>query len=299
MAAVTQIYEKTYVRVCFVFVLCFVFNSCITSTLSTATLDLSDRQSVKGDSINRVTLEKQSVYYFGTLTFNRYDRFESNIFDQLRISLYSEARYIYPDFDLVEISQNQKYRFFKTTYSVTGVLVRKTVIKNRLKLLTHSQENNTIEPEEREKKTSANDQIVLKSQKESRFLETDYVNVEIENDRLSSASVRPENDLSERIRIVTEDSSKAITVENITNVWSDENIAVQTDLTGKVVYVVACFKPKRFDEEKFLITQKEVGFPLSYYTTGKWVRIYLKGEFENWKEAKSIAQEAWPITYGN
>ena len=299
MAVVTQIYEKTFVRVCYVLVLCTVFNSCITSTTSTATLNLNDRQSVQSDSINRVTLEKHSIYYFGILTFNQYDRFESNIFDQLRISLYSEARYIYPEFNLTEISQTQKYRFFKTTYTVTGVLVRKTVVKNRLNLLTHSQENNTIETVERKKKTTTNNRLANQSQKESRFLETDNVNADTENDYLKTSSLSQDNDLSERIRIVTEDSSKVITAENTANIWSDENSAVQTDLTGKVVYVVACFKPKRFDEEKFLITQKEVGFPLSYYKTDKWVRIYLKGEFENWKEAKSIAQEAWPITYGD
>ena len=272
MAVVTQIYEKTFVRLCYVLVLCTVFNSCITSTRSTATLNLNDRQSVQSDSINRVTLEKHSIDYFGILTFNQYDRFESNIFDQLRISLYSEARYIYPEFNLTEISQTQKYRFFRTTYSVTGILVRKSVVKNRLNLLTHSEENSIIESGQPIEKETTDNKLVRQSPKESKFMEPDKL---------------------------TEDSTKVIAAENTTKVWSDENTAVQTDLTGKVVYVVACFKPKRFDEEKFLITQKEVGFPLSYYKTDKWVRIYLKGEFENWKDAKRIAQEAWPITYGN
>jgi len=69
-------------------------------------------------------------------------------------------------------------------------------------------------------------------------------------------------------------------------------------IPAKTVYIVACFKLDGFVEEKVTITQEEIGHPVAYYRTDKWIRVYLDAEFTNVQEAKQVWREAWPITFG-
>ena len=52
-----------------------------------------------------------------------------------------------------------------------------------------------------------------------------------------------------------------------------------------------------FIEEKVWITQEEIGHPLKFYVTDKWVRVYLN-DVRSLLEAKAIYYESWPCRYG-
>ena len=68
-------------------------------------------------------------------------------------------------------------------------------------------------------------------------------------------------------------------------------------MSGETVYIVACFQKEGFVEEKVLITEEELGHPLKYYVTDKWIRVYLS-DVRSSQEAKSIYFESWPCRYG-
>jgi predicted DNA-binding ArsR family transcriptional regulator len=69
------------------------------------------------------------------------------------------------------------------------------------------------------------------------------------------------------------------------------------EMTGETVYIVACFQKASFIEEKVWITQEEIGHPLKFYVTDKWVRVYLN-DVCSLLEAKAIYYESWPCRYG-
>jgi len=87
----------------------------------------------------------------------------------------------------------------------------------------------------------------------------------------------------------------------VTTLIDEEPIVLNevSPLMGKTVYIVASFPRQGFVEEKVKITQAEVGYPLAYYKTDRWIRVYLDGEFNNVIEAMEVFDDAWPIQYGN
>ena len=451
MVQLSQIYEKSVRKVLAFYGLILLLNSC--ASKSTSLFELQN-QSVfnesKQTSNPTIQIEKKSVYILGIFTTGEYDRFEGNIFDQLRISLYSEARYKYPEYELTNVSQEESYRFFKTTYSVKGQLVSNKQMRERLHLISGALAQfppsepfegvtNAIMPEETEvkelvvsdQKSSmeiASTQEVVKmfekvvNQEPSEIIEPvaiieepqieevpssalidqepsnateepkeaeeffeSVVNQEpseiiepvgiIEEPQIeeipSSALVDQElitaidepmeaveffesvvnqepSEIIEPVGIIEESqieevpSSALIDQEPITEIEEPEEVeeffesAVNQEpseiiepvaiieepqieeipvttlideepivlnevspLMGKTVYIVASFPRQGFVEEKVAITQAEVGYPLAYYKTDRWIRVYLDGEFNNVIEAMEVFDDAWPIQYGN
>ena len=72
----------------------------------------------------------------------------------------------------------------------------------------------------------------------------------------------------------------------------------QTDL--KQVVVIACFRPERFTEQIFESYQGRTEETLGHYSTGEWVRIYIKQEYspELRSRTRSVFPEAWVCEYG-
>ena len=451
MVQLSQIYEKSVRKVLAFFGLILLLNSC--ASKSTSLFELQN-QSVLNESKQTsnptIQIEKKSVYILGIFTTGEYDRFEGNIFDQLRISLYSEARYKYPEYELTNVSQEESYRFFKTTYSVKGQLVSNKQMRERLHLISgalaqfppsESSEGvtNAIIPEETqveelvvsEQKSSmeiASTQEVVKmfekvvNQEPSEIIEPVAIIEEPQIEEVPSSALidqEPSNateepkeaeeffesvvnqepsEIIESVAIVEEPqieeipssalvdqelitaidepmeaveffesvvnqepseiiepvgiieesqieevpSSALVDQEPITVIEQPEEaeeffesavnqepseiiepvaiieepqieeIPVTTmideepivynevsPLMGKTVYIVASFPRQGFVEEKVEITQAEVGYPLAYYKTDRWIRVYLDGEFNNVIEAMEVFDDAWPIQYGN
>ena len=451
MVQLSQIYEKSVRKVLAFFGLILLLNSC--ASKSTSLFELQN-QSVLNESKQTsnptIQIEKKSVYILGIFTTGEYDRFEGNIFDQLRISLYSEARYKYPEYELTNVSQEESYRFFKTTYSVKGQLVSNKQMRERLHLISgalaqfppsESSEGvtNAIIPEETqveelvvsEQKSSmeiASTQEVVKmfekvvNQEPSEIIEPVAIIEEPQIEEVPSSALidqepitvieQPEeaeeffeivvnqepSEIIESVAIVEEPqieeipssalvdqelitaidepmeaveffesavnqepseiiepvgiieesqieevpSSALVDQEPITVIEQPEEaeeffesavnqepseiiepvaiieepqieeIPVTTmideepivynevsPLMGKTVYIVASFPRQGFVEEKVEITQAEVGYPLAYYKTDGWIRVYLDGEFNNVIEAMEVFDDAWPIQYGN
>ena len=451
MVQLSQIYEKSVRKVLAFFGLILLLNSC--ASKSTSLFELQN-QSVLNESKQTsnptIQIEKKSVYILGIFTTGEYDRFEGNIFDQLRISLYSEARYKYPEYELTNVSQEESYRFFKTTYSVKGQLVSNKQMRERLHLISGALAQlppskpsegvtNAIIPEETQveeivvsdQKSSmeiASTQEVVKmfekvvnqepseiiepvaiieepkieevpssalidqepsnateepkeaeeffesvvNQEPSEIIESVAIVEEPQIEEIpSSALVDQEpitaidepkeaveffesvanqepSEIIEPVGIIEESqieevpSSALIDQEPITEIEEPEEaeeffesavnqepseiiepvaiieepqieeIPVTTlideepivlnevsPLMGKTVYIVASFPRQGFVEEKVEITQAEVGYPLAYYKTDGWIRVYLDGEFNNVIEAMEVFDDAWPIQYGN
>ena len=451
MVQLSQIYEKSVRKVLAFFGLILLLNSC--ASKSTSLFELQN-QSVLNESKQTsnptIQIEKKSVYILGIFTTGEYDRFEGNIFDQLRISLYSEARYKYPEYELTNVSQEESYRFFKTTYSVKGQLVSNKQMRERLHLISgalaqfppsESSEGvtNAIIPEETqveelvvsEQKSSmeiASTQEVVKmfekvvNQEPSEIIEPVAIIEEPQIEEVPSSALidqepitvieQPEeaeeffeivvnqepSEIIESVAIVEEPqieeipssalvdqelitaidepmeaveffesavnqepseiiepvgiieesqieevpSSALVDQEPITvieqpeeaeeffesavnqepseiiepvaiieepqieeipvTIMIDEEPIVYNEvspLMGKTVYIVASFPRQGFVEEKVEITQAEVGYPLAYYKTDRWIRVYLDGEFNNVIEAMEVFDDAWPIQYGN
>lgn len=337
MIQFTQIYEKSVRKVLTFFGLVLLLNSC--ATKSTSLFEFQN-QSVHKES-NRATasvleIEKKSVYILGIFTTGEYDRFEGNIFDQLRISLYSEARYKYPEYELTNVSQEESYRFFKTTYLVKGQLISKNQIKERFDLMsgvlaevTPKEADETrvkIIPEE----VQADEAEVLGQEPDVDVASTEDV-VEMleqvikeEPSEVADPVVILEEpvEIAESVAIVqesqfqaepsstqveeaptdvtenTRDEDQLVSPPTNRKEFREESELKDSPRMGKTVYIVACFKREGFVEEKVELTQVEVGFPLAYYKTDKWIRVYLDGEFNNVIEAKEVFDEAWPIQYG-
>lgn len=340
MVQFSQIYEKSVRKVLTFFGLVLLLNSC--ATKSTSLFELQSQSAVQEAQYSAtpiIEIEKKSVYILGIFTTGEYDRFEGNIFDQLRISLYSEARYKYPEYKLTNVSQEESYRFFKTTYLVKGQLVSDKKIRERLDLMSGALSEvppseadetpvNIVIPEEVE----VDEAEVLGQEPDVDVASTEEV-VEMLEEVLKTepseivepvAIIEEPSEITEPVAIVEEPqieeepSSPLIEEESIAvaEIVQDEEqeepsapIAIQEEiiqapkpeaspLMGKTVYIVACFQLQGFVEEKVEITQAEVGFPLAYYKTDKWIRVYLDGEFNNVIEAKEVFDDAWPIQYG-
>jgi len=448
MVQLSQIYEKSVRKVLAFFGLILLLNSC--ASKSTSLFELQN-QSVLNESKQTsnptIQIEKKSVYILGIFTTGEYDRFEGNIFDQLRISLYSEARYKYPEYELTNVSQEESYRFFKTTYSVKGQLVSNKQMRERLHLISGAlaqslpseDDTNAITPVETQR-----EELVVSDQKSSMEIASTQevvkmfekvVNQEpfeiiepvaiIEEPQIeevpssafidqepSNATEEPKeaeeffesvvnqepSEIIESVAIVEEPQIEEIpstalvdqepitvieqpeeaeeffesvanqepseTIESVAIVEEPqieeipssalvdqgpiaaidepkeaveffesvanqepseiiepvaiieepqiEEIPVTTlideepivsnevsPLMGKTVYIVASFPRQGFVQEKVEITQAEVGYPLAYYKTDRWIRVYLDGEFNNVIEAMEVFDDAWPIQYGN
>ena len=401
MVQLSQIYEKSVRKVLAFFGLILLLNSC--ASKSTSLFELQN-QSVLNESKQTsnptIQIEKKSVYILGIFTTGEYDRFEGNIFDQLRISLYSEARYKYPEYELTNVSQEESYRFFKTTYSVKGQLVSNKQMRERLHLISGALAQfppsepsegvtNTIIPEETQveelvvsdQKSSleiVSTQEVVKmfekvvNQEPSEIIEPVAIIEEPQIEEIPSSALVDQEPIAaidepmeaeeffesavnqepfeiiEPVGIIEESqieevpSSALVDQEPITVIEEPEEaeeffesavnqepseiidpvgiieepqieeIPVTTlideepivlnevsPLMGKTVYIVASFPRQGFVEEKVKITQAEVGYPLAYYKTDRWIRVYLDGEFNNVIEAMEVFDDAWPIQYGN
>jgi hypothetical protein len=340
MVQFSQIYEKSVRKVLTFFGLVLLLNSC--ATKSTSLFELQNQSALQEAQYSAtpiIEIEKKSVYILGIFTTGEYDRFEGNIFDQLRISLYSEARYKYPEYKLTNVSQEESYRFFKTTYSVKGQLVSDKQIRERLNLMSgvlaevpssEADETpaNIVIPEEVEAVEAADQEpdVDVASTEEVVEMLEEVIKEEPSEIAEPVAIIEEPSKITEpaaiveELQIEEEPSSTLIeeepiaVVENIQEAEQEEvqpsaPIAIQEEiieapkleaspLMGKTVYIVACFQRQGFAKEKVEITQAEVGFPLAYYKTDKWIRVYLDGEFNNVIEAKEVFDDAWPIQYG-
>jgi len=328
MVLFTQIYEKSVRKVITFFGLMLLLSSC--ASKPTSFFELQNQSAVheaRQTSSPIIEIEKKSIYLFGIFTTGEYDRFEGNIFDQLRISLYSEARFNYPEYELTNISQEESYHFFKTTYSVKGQLVSKRQIRERLDLMSGAL---AVVPSSKENDSLANNT----TPKEIQIEELEPLEMEPSKDVASTEEVvemfekvaKNDSSLGEESVVILE---KPQTEEDSLSTHLDQEvIAIATGfdkkvqevfppeapiqehvkveepkletskLFGKTIYIVACFQLDGFVEEKVEITEAEVGYPLSYYKTDKWVRVYLDGEFKNVIEAKVVFDDAWPLQYG-
>lgn len=312
MVLFTQIYEKSVRKVITFFGLMLLLSSC--ASKPTSLFELQNQSLVheaKQTSSPIIEIEKKSIYLFGIFTTGEYDRFEGNIFDQLRISLYSEARYKYPEYELTNVRQEESYRLFKTTYSVKGQLINSKQIKERLDLMSGVLAE---VPSSEADETPAN--IVIPEEVEAveaadQEPDVDVASTEEVVEMFEEVIKEEASEISEPVAIIEEPIAVA---ENVQEAEQEEvqpsaPIAIQeeiieapkletSNLLGKTIYIVACFQLDGFVEEKVEITEAEVGYPLSYYKTDKWVRVYLDGEFKNVIEAKEVFDDAWPLQYG-
>lgn len=340
MVQFSQIYEKSVRKVLTFFGLVLLFYSC--ATKSTSLFELQNQSALQEAQYSAtpiIEIEKKSVYILGIFTTGEYDRFEGNIFDQLRISLYSEARYKYPEYKLTNVSQEESYRFFKTTYSVKGQIISEKQIRERLDLMSGALAEvpsseadetpaNIVIPEEVEAVEPADQEpdVDVASIEEVVELLEEVIKEEPSEIAEPVAIIEEPSKITEPVAIVEEpqieeepsspliEDEPIVVAENVQDEEQEEvqpsaPVAIQEEiieapkleaspLMGKTVYIVACFQRQGFVEEKVEITQAEVGFPLAYYKTDKWIRVYLDGEFNNVIEAKEVFDDAWPIQYG-
>ena len=386
MAQYTQIYEKAIVFYSFLIMSSLGLNSCASKKtdlfIDTKSTWTEEYLSIKPTTIK---LEQSSVYYLGVFTLGEFDKFESNIYDQLRISLFSEARYRRPEYELLNITQQEVKNFFNTRYVVKGDLVLKKSIREKMDLMmnhkrsltllvdndsvvpvkssiavteffpssgltdtSHLESVNPVDAEEfvtllvldKSKYNVASTQVlpvndtVLPKTKKNDLLEpldSSTLSGEVKTQVLSS------KELAKPVIVEKSDSVIKETVINTTVVFkgvsvvkenksqpsvllprydtsydtiSEPKIIEQEEVpeirstlldkdrrTGEIVYIVACFQKDGFVEEKVFITQEEIGYPLEYYVTDKWIRVYLK-DVASSSEAKAIFYESWPCAFG-
>jgi len=329
----SQIYEKCLLEVVSFICALFLLNSC--APKSTRLFDFHYKTGIQVPNVpalSNIEIEKKSVYFLGVFTGGEYDRFESNIYDQLRISLYSEARYKYPNYELTAVQQEETKKFLKTTYTVKGQLVLKKEIKERLDLMTGNF------PNSKDKKNFEEFEVVNPKEKDttSKVLSNKHELYQFDSSLFSSPKLveskmdiqKHSEDLgqviserSDKSDFESSDNGKLVIQENQLDTNSNgskkmseklEKLTAQpsTDRaneisanefvhdSGMTVYIVACFQLDGFVESKILTTEQEIGYPLAYYKTNKWVRVYLNGEFENVIEAKKVFDDAWPIQFG-
>ena len=390
MVQFTQIYEKTLLKSMSFFAVLLLLSSCASQSTSLFELrDQQDSQSFELSEYGEKEIQKSSVYFFGIFTSGEYDKFESNIFDQLRVSLHSEARFRYPEYELVNVKQLEEYRWFKTTYTVKGELISKYSVKQKIDLMTNGlalegiPSKDSLNPMESPAISNpiAVDTISFSTKSKapkgvsSRFAPEGKEVAEVleeakqSQDTLGNMSLRKDNEI---VAIEVSDTNvvdalaneiEPISIESLPLIPDsveviasaplideepiDENLAPEeteeiavaeipqttehlaqqgemtdeyaieitaeeeemsspkntTSLVGtvppKTVYIVACFQLNGFVEEKVVITQEQIGHPLAYYRTDKWIRVYLDAEFANVQEAKQVWFEAWPLPFGN
>ena len=314
-----------------------------------------------------VPIDKSCTYYFGFFSTGEYDKFDSNIYDQLRGSLLSEARYNYPDYDVQNLSQSEQKGLLKTVYKVEADLVLRKVIREKLNLIVNHTAINTVQLDSSESKelpaanqlfsesidTSAKEKpLALKEEfygeaeklvvllekvksetsqlkttddEKSVSISSNTDNREIHEEKKNTISVitdlgLPNHDTE--LNVLTsvretekKDTDSVITDLGLPNHDTEANVLtlvretekkdevkqlerVESEaMSGETVYIVACFQKEGFVEEKVLITEEELGHPLKYYVTDKWIRVYLS-DVRSSQEAKSIYFESWPCRYG-
>jgi len=390
MVQFTQIYEKTLLKSMSFFAVLLLLSSCASQSTSLFELrDQQDSQSFELSEYGEKEIQKSSVYFFGIFTSGEYDKFESNIFDQLRVSLHSEARFRYPEYELVNVKQLEEYRWFKTTYTVKGELISKYSVKQKMDLMTNGlalegiPSKDSLNPmespaisnpiavdtisfstkskapkgvssrfapegkevaevlEEAKQSLDSLENMSLPKDNEIVAIEVSDTNVvdalanEIEPISIESLPLIPDSveviasaplideepidenlapEETEEIAVAeipqtTEPlaQQEEKTDEYIIEITAEEEEMSSpkntTSLVGtvppKTVYIVACFQLNGFVEEKVVITQEQIGHPLAYYRTDKWIRVYLDAEFANVQEAKQVWYEAWPLPFGN
>ena len=390
MVQFTQIYEKTLLKSMSFFAVLLLLSSCASQSTSLFELrDQQDSQSFELSEYGEKEIQKSSVYFFGIFTSGEYDKFESNIFDQLRVSLHSEARFRYPEYELVNVKQLEEYRWFKTTYTVKGELISKYSVKQKMDLMTNGlalegiPSKDSLNPmespaisnpiavdtisfstkskapkgvssrfapegkevaevlEEAKQSLDSLENMSLPKDNEIVAIEVSDTNVvdalanEIEPISIESLPLIPDSveviasaplideepidenlapEETEEIAVAeipqtTEPlaQQEEKTDEYIIEITAEEEEMSSpkntTSLVGtvppKTVYIVACFQLNGFVEEKVVITQEQIGHPLAYYRTDKWIRVYLDAEFANVQEAKQVWFEAWPLPFGN
>ena len=390
MVQFTQIYEKTLLKSMSFFAVLLLLSSCASQSTSLFELrDQQDSQSFELSEYGEKEIQKSSVYFFGIFTSGEYDKFESNIFDQLRVSLHSEARFRYPEYELVNVKQLEEYRWFKTTYTVKGELISKYSVKQKMDLMTNGlalegiPSKDSLNPmespaisnpiavdtisfstkskapkgvssrfapegkevaevlEEAKQSLDSLENMSLPKDNEIVAIEVSDTNVvdalanEIEPISIESLPLIPDSvEVIASAPLIDEEpidenlapeETEEIAVAEIPQ--TTEHLAQQGEMTDeyaieitaeeeemsspknttslvgtvppKTVYIVACFQLNGFVEEKVVITQEQIGHPLAYYRTDKWIRVYLDAEFANVQEAKQVWFEAWPLPFGN
>jgi len=390
MVQFTQIYEKTLLKSMSFFAVLLLLSSCASQSTSLFELrDQQDSQSFELSEYGEKEIQKSSVYFFGIFTSGEYDKFESNIFDQLRVSLHSEARFRYPEYELVNVKQLEEYRWFKTTYTVKGELISKYSVKQKMDLMTNGlalegiPSKDSLNPmespaisnpiavdtisfstkskapkgvssrfapegkevaevlEEAKQSLDSLENMSLPKDNEIVAIEVSDTNVvdalanEIEPISIESLPLIPDSVevIASAPLIDEEPIDENLAPEEIEEIavaeipQTTEHLAQQGEMTDeyaieitaeeeemsspknttslvgtvppKTVYIVACFQLNGFVEEKVVITQEQIGHPLAYYRTDKWIRVYLDAEFANVQEAKQVWFEAWPLPFGN
>ena len=372
------------------FAVLLLLSSCASQSTSLFELrDQQDSQSFELSEYGEKEIQKSSVYFFGIFTSGEYDKFESNIFDQLRVSLHSEARFRYPEYELVNVKQLEEYRWFKTTYTVKGELISKYSVKQKMDLMTNGlalegiPSKDSLNPmespaisnpiavdtisfstkskapkgvssrfapegkevaevlEEAKQSLDSLENMSLPKDNEIVAIEVSDTNVvdalanEIEPISIESLPLIPDSvEVIASAPLIDEEpidenlapeETEEIAVAEIPQ--TTEHLAQQGEMTDeyaieitaeeeemsspknttslvgtvppKTVYIVACFQLNGFVEEKVVITQEQIGHPLAYYRTDKWIRVYLDAEFANVQEAKQVWYEAWPLPFGN
>ena len=363
-----QIYKKAFAFSVLTILLGTALNSCASKTtdlfLKTDSTALEDKLLPK---MSVVPIDKSCTYYFGFFSTGEYDKFDSNIYDQLRGSLLSEARYNYPDYDVQNLSQSEQKGLLKTVYKVEADLVLRKVIREKLNLIVNHTAINTVQLDSSESKelpaanqlfsesidTSAKEKpLALKEEfygeaeklvvllekvksetsqlkttddEKSVSISSNTDNREIHEEKKNTISVitdlgLPNHDTE--LNVLTsvretekKDTDSVITDLGLPNHDTEANVLTlvrETEkkdevkqlgrleseaMSGETVYIVACFQKEGFVEEKVLITEEELGHPLKYYVTDKWIRVYLS-DVRSSQEAKSIYFESWPCRYG-
>ena len=332
-----QIYKKAFAFNVLTILLGIALNSCASKTtdlfLKTNSTALEDQLLPK---TSVVPIDKSCTYYFGFFSTGEYDKFDSNIYDQLRGSLLSEARYNYPDYDVQNLSQSEQKGLLKTVYKVEADLVLRKAIREKLNLIVNHTAINTVQLDSSEsKELPASNQLLGESidtnakekplaLKEEFYGEAEKLVVLLEKVKSETSQLRttdeeksvsissnPDNkEIQEEkntISVITEVGLSSL--DTVVNVLSSVMGTEKKDevkqlervesevMSGETVYIVACFQKEGFVEEKVLITEEELGHPLKYYVTDKWIRVYLS-DVRSSQEAKSIYFESWPCRYG-
>ena len=273
-----------------------------------------------------IQLEQSSIYYLSIFTSGEFDKFESNIFDQLRISLFSQARYRYPEYELLNVAQFEDKNLFKTRYTVKGDLILKKTIREKMNLIIHHQpfiarlDSNDTTTLKIKETASAEAVRTIEVEELAELLVIDMSDSTIKTTLTSEAVTNKEYDVKkeEKSQQVTPLSSKDMkdiilaepqalkpsSVDNDTKtIEPNELLATKVlrysdkNRNGETVYIVACFRKDGFVEEKVFVTEKEIGYPVEYYVTDKWIRVYLK-DVASSSQAKAIFYESWPCAFG-
>lgn len=328
-----QIYKKAFAFYVLIIVLMVGLNSCVSRSTD---LFLNTKINSSEDNILTkpvaVSIDKSCTYYFRVFSAGEYDKFDSNIYDQLRGSLFSEARYNYSDYDIHNLSQTEQGGFFKTIYRVEADLVLREVIRDKMNLIVNHKPISKVDPNST-KITSANNDnrtltdsieagvqekpLALKeelySEEEKLVVLLDRVKLETTVSTEGEKSSIPNASKTENVQFQENEEKSTANVSSpldtvaikLTSAVETKNTGETlelkrtdlTEMTGKTVFIVACFQKPGFIEEKVYITEEEIGHPLKYYVTDKWIRVYLS-DVRSASEAKSIYSESWPCRYG-